>query len=42
MKKRGFRTKISINLAGFSKKLKNDWKPTKKEKLIIKKGLCRR
>jgi len=39
MVKRGFRPKKSINLNLFSKSLRNDWKPEKKDKEIIKRRL---
>lgn len=42
MKKRGFKTNISINLAELNRELKNDWKPTGKDKSIIKKRLIQK
>jgi deoxyribonuclease (pyrimidine dimer) len=39
MKKRGFNTNKNLNLKGISKNLKNSWKPSNKDKSIIKKRL---
>ena len=39
MEKRGFNTKVTINLNQFDKKLIHDWKPTKESIEIIKKRL---
>ena len=39
MKKRGFKTNKTLRISEFKAKLKNDWKPNKKDKKIIKKRL---
>ena len=39
MRKRGFKTEITINLKGFDKILINDFSPSKKDKEIIKKRI---
>ena len=39
MKKRGFKANKSFNLTKFQKEQKNNWKPDKKDKKIIKKRL---
>ena len=42
MKKRRFKTEKTIRLSNFSQKLVNDWKPSSKDKSIIKKRLIDR
>jgi deoxyribonuclease (pyrimidine dimer) len=39
MKKRGFSAEIKVDLVGFNKELIKDWKPTQKDKEIIKKRI---
>ena len=42
MKKRGFKADKTLNISRFSKEMQKDWRPTAKDKVIIKKRLIQR
>jgi deoxyribonuclease (pyrimidine dimer) len=42
MKKRGFKAEKTINIGKFSKEMQKDWRPSAKDKEIIKKRLIER